>query len=226
MLEELLQFDLPVECWLEFFSNINPIVREELEWQLDDEDYYSQFSTWANLYNGYKQFLAQEELFSNKEYQNMLEVCNKINNTDIVFVPGRARYWQDVYEFLQRLFHDVPALSVEKDSLLKSEDRTQVYNETKTSGELCALANKIAFVSEEASENGDAEPVSEEVAKFRMYVLEHPGLFRVGEQVSDVRTDYTLVYKRRAILKSCMKSIEFLLRKYESGKEPTSWRRL
>lgn len=222
MLEELLQFDLPVECWLEFFSNINPIVREELEWQLDDEEFYSSFPSWANLIEGYRQFCKQEELFSNTEYRDMLEVCNNITNSDIVFIPGRARYWQDVYAFLTKLFDDVPALAVEKDSLLKKEDRTQVYNEAKGADELSALANKIANIADNA--NKEEEPVG--IQEFRLYLVENPGLFRVGEEVANVRTDYTRVYNRRSILRSCLTSIEFLLRMYESGKDAATWRRL
>ena len=217
MLAELMKFNVPAESWVEFFVNINPIVREELEWDLDGNSEYVDAPGWKSFMEGYNLFLEQERLFNNPEYREMLSICGTISTDVIIFDPDKYVYWKKVHEFITKLFEDVPALAVSKDSQLSQEDRAQVYSGSKDSSSLKDIAAKIIPVA------GNDEYDTEAFVK---YIQMNPHLFHVGEVVTDNRTDYTRIYKRRAVLRSCLKSIEFLLRRYEENVSPNSWRRL
>lgn len=217
MLAELMQFNVPAESWVEFFVNINPIAREELEWELEDSACYSDNPHWGTFIEGYNLFLEQERLFNNPEYREMLSICGSLSTDVIIFDPDKYVYWKKVYEFITKLFEDVPALGVSRESQLSQEDRAQVYGGIKDSNSLKAIATKIA---------SGPDTTEYDTESFITFIKENPHLFHIGEVVADNRTDYTRIYRRRAILRSCLKAIEFLLRKYESNANPNTWRRL
>lgn len=214
MLEQILNFDLPTDCWVEFFANLNPIAREELDWELSDADYYKDRHTLQNVIDGYEQYKEQAAAFNSAKYKDMLNLCYVIDTADVIYEAGRGDYWKKVYDFLKRLFEDVPALNVEKEAFLSKEDREQVFKEAKTEDDLEALATKLA---------GDIDN-TEELRRFTLFLRSNPNLFEIGTDVKDDRTCYTRVFKRRMVLKSVMEAIEFLLRKYEAGADPSTWR--
>lgn len=215
MLEQLLRFNLPSGCWFEFFSNLNPIAREEIEWELEDCDAYKSNASLAAIIEGHEAYIANVQIFEDLQYKNLLSLCYSLSPSDIIYDPTKEEYWRRVRDFLKQLFVDVPALAVEKEALLKGEYRKQIFKETKTDNDLMAVINKMSGFEEE-------EP--EDFSAFQSFLEVNPHLFSIGHGVNNGRTTYTTIFKRRAILRNCLESIEYLLRRYRDGDEPSNWR--
>lgn len=215
MLEQLLKFNLPSGCWFEFFSNLNPIAREELEWELEDCGAYDKNEALPAILEGYRAYKDNMQIFEDLQYKNLLTLCYSLSPSDIVYDPTKESYWRKVHDFLEKLFVDVPALAIEKEALLKGEHRKQIFKETKTDSDLMAVINKMADCDVEDSDDFKA---------FQGFLEDNPHLFSIGHGVSNGRTTYTTIFKRRAILRNCLESIEFLLRRYQEGASTSDWR--
>ena len=218
MLEQLVKYNLSSSSWVEVFSNFNPIALEVLEWELSDVSAYKGYPTIDKILDGYKECCNRSALFKSTQYKDMLSVCKSINIQDVVFEPGKADYWRRVHDFIIKLFEDVPALGVTKETLLDGEGRRQIYRETKTDEDLLSIINNIA-------DDGEMDEGEEaELSRLYKYLKDNSSLVGIGHKVSDDRTEYTILFKRRAILKSVLYAIEYLLRRYETGEDPSAWR--
>lgn len=218
MLEQLVKYNLSSSSWAEVFSNFNPIALEVLEWELSEVELYSKYPTINNIVDGYRECCSRSALFKSTQYKDMLSICKSINVQDVIYEPGKADYWKRIHDFIVKLFEDVPALGVTKETLLDGEGRRQIYRESKTNEDLLSIINNI-------SDDGDLdEQEGTELSKLYNYLTDNASLIGIGHKVADDRTEYTILFKRRAILKSVLYAIEYLLRRYETGEDPSSWR--